>query len=218
MKKIIVLFIVLFNLSLFSQEVEKLKMFSTFNLGVLAGVNFSNLAGGSFIMEGKTNITKNLNIKISFGYSNINKKEGYLVKSYEYVHFDSIKEYQTSSYNVDKILYDVIPISLGLEYFFLRNSFSPYCLFEFGYNYYSFHTQISNGKSGFAGTFNTYDELPSEYKNKPPVISEATSYRLAFGIGTNYKLSSNINLDIRYLFQSNKYILNTHQVLIGLNF
>lgn len=218
MKKLIVLFIILFGYSTFSQEIQRSKIFSTFELGFLGGVNFSTLAGGSVILEGETNLTANLNVKLSIGYSTINKKAGYNVKTYNFVSFDNFRQYQTYSYNVDKILYDVFPISLGVEYVFLGNNFTPYCLLEAGYNYYTFHTQTSNGKSGFAGSFNTYDELPSEYKNKPPTISEAESYRIAIGIGTNFKLSSAINLDVRYVFQYNKSLTNTNQVLVGINF
>lgn len=218
MKKLIVLFIILFNLSSFSQEIKSSKIFSTFKLGLLGGINFSTLAGGSLILEGKTNLTTNLNVKLTFGYSTINKEEGYNVKTYNFVNINSFKQFQTYSYNVDKILYDVFPISIGLEYFFIRNAFSPYFLFETGYNYYTFHTQISNGKIGFAGSYNTYNELPSEYKNNPPIISEAKSYRIAIGVGTNYKLSSGINLDVRYLFQYNQSLLNTNQILVGINF
>ncbi len=220
MKTIIALSILLLNISSFPQEKKDTKTFSIFNLSLLGGINFSTNTntGSSIIIEGKTNLTSHLNIKLSLGYSTINKNAGYNVKTYNYVHFDTVKQYQTLSYNVDEILYDVLPVSVGLEYFFSNDIFSPYFLLETGYNYYTFHTQISNSKSGYAGTYNTYDELPSEYKNKPPIISEAESFRIALGVGTNYKLSSAINLDIRYVYQYNKSLINNHQFLVGINF
>jgi len=218
MKILFVLFVIVFNHISFSQEIEKSTMFSNFELGLLAGINFSTLTGTSVILEGKTNLTSNLNIKLSFGYSTINKKEGYNVKTNGFISFDDVEQYATHSYTVDKILYDVFPISLGFEYVFLRDKFSPYGIIEVGYNYYTYHTEESNIITGGAGYYNSFDELPSEYKNKPPVISEDESYRVALGIGTNYKLSSVINLDIRYLYQFNKALINTNQILVGINF
>jgi opacity protein-like surface antigen len=218
MKNLIGVILILLSISLFSQEIEKPKMFSTFKLGILGGINFSTLSGGSVVVEEKTNLTSNLNLKLSVGYSTINKKEGYTVKSNALLNYDDYNKYITSSHKVDEINYDVIPFSLGLEYVFLNNNFSPYGLFEVGYNYYTFHFQTSHGVSGEGGTYDTYEEVPAEYKNKPPVIPDDFSYRIALGIGTNYKLTSAINLDVRYLYQFNKSIINTNQVLIGINF
>ena len=217
MKTLVILFVALFSICSFSQENNNSKIFSGFHVGVLAGVNYANLIGGSLVIEGKTNLTENLNIKLLAGYSTINKKEGYLVNTYGYVHIDSVSEFITGSYNVDKILYDVFPVSIGLEYVLLHSIFSPYFSLEAGYNFYVYHTQISNSRSGFAGSYKTYEDLPAEYKNKPPIITEASSMRLAFGLGTTYTISHSVNLDIRYVFQANKYIVNTHQILFGIN-
>ncbi len=217
MKKIFVLLIVLFSASLFAQENNNSKIFSGFHVGILAGVNYSNLAGGSIVMEGKTNLSENLNVKLSVGYSTINKRDGYFYKSYGHIKFDSVDYYVASSNYVDEIIYHVFPVSIGFEYTFLHKKFSPYILLEGGINYYSFQTELSNSKSIFGGYFDTYNEVPSEYKVKPPVITEASSMRLAFGLGTTYTISRGVNLDIRYEFQSNKYIVNTHQILFGIN-
>lgn len=219
MKKLFVLLVIASSSISFSQGFEKKStMFSDFELGFLAGINYTTRTGASAIVEGKTNLTSNLNIKFSFGYSTIYKKEGYNVKTNRFISFDDVEYYTTSEYIVDRILYDVFPISLGLEYVFLRDKFSPYGIFEAGYNYYTYHVETSNGIFGGAGNYNSFDELPSEYKNKPPVISKGDSYRMALGIGTNYKLSSVINLDIRYLYQFNKALINTNQILVGINF
>jgi hypothetical protein len=218
MKSLFVLFVAFFSINSFSQEPEPQINFSAFKLGILGGMNFSTLSGVSFILEGKTNLNSNMYIKLSAGYSTLNKEEGYNVKTYRYVSFDNYQKYSTESYNVDKVNYDVFPISIGFEYIILKDNLSPYSVFEIGYNFYSYHTQISNGKSGFAGLYDTFDELPSEYKNPPPVISEDASYRIALGIGTNYKLNSAINLDVRYLYQFNKSLINTNMILVGITF
>lgn len=218
MKKILGLIIIITSINSFCQNADNTKSFSYIEIGALAGVNFSTLMGGSAILESKTNLNPNLYVKLSIGYSTLNKKEGYTVDTYRFVSFENYHKYSTYSYDVDEINYDVFPISIGLEYYIIKDKFSPYSLFEIGYNYYSYHTVISNGKIGFDGVYDTYDELPNEFKNKPPVIPQDESYRIAFGLGTNYKLSSSINLDFRLVYQFNKSLVNTIQILIGLNF
>ena len=218
MKNLICLFVILFCTNLFSQETERNTPFTNFKLGFLAGINISKLTGGSVLIEGKINLTSHINAKVFAGYSNIIKQEGYNVKTYGFNNLASSLNYSTVSYNVDRIDYDVFPLGIGFEYLITENSFSPYAILEAGYNYYSYHVQQSNYNVGFAGYYNTFDEIPSEYKNKPPANSNANSYLLGLGIGTNYKLSSVINLDIRYVYQVNKSIVNTNQILIGINF
>lgn len=218
MKKLVAIFLIFLSIYLFSQDIEKPKMFSTFRFGILGGINFSTLSGGSVLVEEKTNLTSNLNIKFSLGYSTFNKKEGYIVKTNALLSYYGYNKYLTSSHKVDEINYDVIPFSLGVEYIFLKNNFSPYGLFEVGYNYFTFHIQNSYPLSGGGGEYDTYEEVPAEYKITPPVIPDDFSYRIALGIGANYKLTSAINLDLRYVYQFNKSIINTNQVLLGINF
>jgi opacity protein-like surface antigen len=218
MKKIIALSLLLFGAGLFAQENEQMKMFSAFKIGALAGINFSTLSGGSVILEGKTNLAPNLNLTLSVGYSKINKKAGYNVKTFQHIQFENVNEYETVTYNVDEINYDVFPVSLGIEYYFQHNVFSPYTLFEVGYNGVQFHKIISGSISGVAGSFNTFDQLPDAYKGTAPLISKNNSYRIAVGIGTTYKLTSFLSLDIRYLYQYNKSLENTNQILVGINF
>lgn len=218
MKNIFVSLLFLLSLNLFAQDNEPAKMFSTIKLGALAGVNFSSLSGGSFVLEGRTNLTSDLNLTLSFGYSTINKKEGYNVKTNTFITFDNFNQYATESYNVDELNYDVFPISLGLEYYFQHSVFSPYVLVEAGYNFYSFHQTQSGGAIGADGFFAAFNQLPETYQGTPPLISKDNSYRIAVGAGTTYKLSRFINLDVRYLYQYNKSIVNTNQILVGINF
>jgi len=215
MKNLSFLFVILFCTNLFSQENDINRSFSQFKLGALTGVNVTKSVGGLVLIEGNTNLASNINMKVMVGYSKIYKKEGYNVKGYGFS--DIFKKYITGSYNVDRINYDVFPIAIGFEYFIMKDKLSPYIISEAGYNFYSFHVEESDIISGI-GYYDTYDEIPAEYRNKPPAISNANSYLLGFGIGTNYKLSSVINLDIRYLYQFNKNIANTNQFLVGINF
>jgi len=205
---------VIFSFCVSAQSVETISPFSTFQLGVLGGINFSSLVGASIVIEGSTNLTSNINIKLSLGYSTVNKEEGYEVKTYQYSDFFNI--YNADSYTVDEINYTVVPISLGMEYVLSDDRISPYALVEIGYNFYNFKITKSNSRT--VGQYDTYEELPLEYQNEPPDIPEDESYTIALGIGTNYKISNKFNLDIRYLYQFNISLVNTSQILIGFNF
>ena len=217
MKNLICLFVILFCTNLFSQENDSNRSFSQFKLGALTGVNVTKITGGSVLIEGNTNLTSHINMKVMVGYSKIYKKEGYNVKGYNFIDINNFQKYVTGSYNVDRINYDVFPIAVGFEYFIMKDILSPYIISEVGYNFYSFHIEESDIISGI-GYYDTYDAVPAEYKNKPPKISNEASYLFGLGIGTNYRLSSVINLNIRYLYQFNKNIVNTNQLLIGINF
>jgi opacity protein-like surface antigen len=216
-------FWVIFSICIFAQRVEPISPFSTFQLGVLGGINFSSLVGTSIVIEGSTNLTSQVNLKLSLGYSTINKEEGYKVKTYYYINYIDIYQqevniYQTLSYTVDEINYTVVPITLGLEYVFTNDRNSPFALIEIGYNFYSFKTTKSYLKYTGGGYYDTYDELPSEFKNEAPDIPKDDSYTIALGLGMKYKLSSRFNLYLRYAYQFNYSLVNTNQILIGFNF
>ncbi len=53
---------------------------------------------------------------------------------------------------------------------------------------------------------------------KSITISKDKSYRLGLGIGTKYQISHKFSLDIRYLYQFNSNIIDTHQLLIGFSY
>ncbi|HED08878.1 MAG TPA: hypothetical protein ENI57_12220 [Ignavibacteria bacterium] len=220
MKKLVILFLAISFSNTLSQESGKPGIFSTFNFEALGGINFTTLQyiGPSLIIEGKTNLSSNLNIKFSLGYSTTFKKDQTNVKTFSFISINNIDKYQTSAYTIEKIEYDIIPISVGIEYFFMRGKFSPYSFLEMGYNSYSIKIHTSGIHYNIAGSYNSFNELPADYKNKPPAISDAESYRIAIGIGTNYKLSSSISLDLRYSFQYNKSLVNTHRILVGISF
>ena len=216
MKKIIALSLLLLGTNLFAQENAPVKMFSAFKVGALAGVNFSSFSGGSVLLEGKINLTSNINLTLSAGYSNIKKKAGYNVLTYRHIQFNDINTFETISYNVDKINYDVFPVSLGFEYYFQHNVFSPYAHVEIGYNGVDYLEITSDNITGGAGYYNTFDQLPSAYKSLDPMISKKNTYRVALGIGTTYQLTSYVNLDLRYVYQFNNSVENTNQILVGI--
>jgi opacity protein-like surface antigen len=216
MKLFIFIFLLLFNLNCFAQSIERNSTFSKFHFGFLGGINYSTEIGPSLLIEGSTDLSPQINIKLSFGYSIIYKDEGYTVNTYRYSNFFNL--YQTETYTVDKINYYVFPISVGIDYVINLAKFSPYTLLEIGYNFYTYETSTLNWASNTGGSYETYDEIPSEFKNVAPDIPEDNSYTIALGIGTKYKLSSSIDLDLRYLYQFNKSLINTSQILIGIEF
>lgn len=218
MKRLIFFFLILLCKIVFPQDPDDSKAISSFRFSVLGGAAFSSNLGGSFLIEGKTNLTQNLDIKLSVGYSYLNKDVYYSVKTYGFLGADQYS-YRSVSYNVNKILYDVFPASLGFEYTFMHDKLSPYGHLEIGYNYFNSHLEESPSAVGEAYA-TTLQGLPAEYRNDPPRIldGKTTAYRIAFGIGTNYKLTQNLNLDVRYVYQINKLLVNSNQLLIGLNF
>lgn len=110
----------------------------------------------------------------------------------------------------------MFPVSLGLEYFFQHDVFSPYTLFEVGYNGVQSHQVRSGGNIGLGGSYSTFDQFPSAYKAEAPLISNKNPYRIAVGIGTTYKLTSFVSLDLRYLYQYNNSVENINQILVGI--
>ena len=217
MKSLCVLFVAFFSINSFSQEPEAPTIFSTFNLGVLGGINFSNYnnAGPSLIIEGTTNIISNFNLKLSLGYSRSYQLYSYHVNTYSITNIEGIETYQADSYDVNKKGYDIIPFSIGVQYIFNLSFFSPYALFELAYN--SVGTKIYKSNIS-TRSYYSFDELPDDYKTKNTETFVDRSYKIGIGIGTSYKLNSAINLDVRYLYQFDHDLFNTHQLLVGLIF
>jgi opacity protein-like surface antigen len=219
MKSLVIVIWTIFSISNFTQPDCPSSAFSNFQLGFLGGINFSSLAGASLLIEGTTNLTSQANLILSAGYSTINKKEGYTVNTFKNIQYTDIYQqeinfYTLGSYTVEEINYIVAPVSLGLQYLFSNGLYSPYALVEVGYNFYSFKTTKSNVVS--FGQYDTYEELPEKYKNEAPAIPNDDSYTIALGLGTTYRLSSSFFLDIRYVFQYNANLVNSNQILIGI--
>ena len=105
-------------------------MFSKFYFSVLGGTNFNTLptAGTAITFEVKSNITSNINAKLSVGYSVLFDDNSYDLKYYRFVDFDS--KYHTHLLAVDRVRYTIVPINIGAEYTFLENNFSPFALLK----------------------------------------------------------------------------------------
>lgn len=216
MKNLLASFIILFSSFLYPQSNNPFNTFSNFKFGLSAGVNLTPIPGLSTAIIGKTSLTPDFNLFLSAGFSNINKETDELVNTYGYS--ETSNNYATYSYERNEINYYVFPIAIGAEYYLTQNLFSPYFIFDLGYNFYYFNTTTCNHHYGKDGYYNSYNELPDQSKNEPPSIAKDNSYRISVGAGTTYKLGSILNLDLTVMYQYNKSIENTTQILAGLNF
>ena len=219
MKELLVLiFLFLFG-NLSAQDLESKPMFSIFYFSVLGGTNFNTLptAGTAIIIEVKSNITSNINAKFSIGYSTLYDDDSYEIKSYRFVSFDDYEKFHTLLIKVDRVKYTFIPISIGAEYTFLKSNLSPFALLELGYNYSSsFAEGITH--DGIAGTYDTVDEIPQEYRKIAAALDDGSSLSLGMGIGVKYLLTDRMDLNIRYIYHYNESFINNNQVLFGLTF
>lgn len=219
MKKIVFLAFLVLISNLFSQETTSKKSRSKFIIGILGGVAISDVVNPSVTVEGKMKLGNNLNARLSVGYYRLTDKSVFTVKTNGLNYIDDTYEYVAISYQVDRIEYDVFPISLGAEYFLFRKTFSPYITAEAGYMNFSNDVKKSNKISGVDGkTYNTYSALPDEYKNDGLLINDNDGVVFSFGAGTNIRLSSALNLDLRYLFQLNNTIMNSNRIMLGVAF
>ncbi len=217
MKKKSFLFLVIFTFSYLSaQTKEKSNFLYDSEFGFHGGLSFISLSQGweTFIFEGKSHLTDDLLVKLSIGYSRIISPVKYVVKSYSVITWNGTKIYQPFSFNVFNTTYKVIPISLGLQYNINYSKFNPYVLTEIGYN--MIDPKLSKSPRIYGEKFNSYDELPQEYKYIN--ILPNGSYKLAVGVGFKYPITSVLSLDLRYLTQIDSEIINTQQLLVGIIF
>ena len=219
MKKLFVLFVVVFVSNLTAQDLSQSKMFSTFYLSVLGGTNFNTLptAGAAFNIELKTNVSDNLNAKLSIGYSSLYDDDSYEVKSYRLVSFDNYSKYHTRLFLADRVKYSIIPVTLGAEYFFTKSKISPFGIFEVGYNISS-STAEGTTHDGIAGTFDTVGEVPEDYRQTALGLDDGSSFNFGIGAGIKYMLTEKMDLNLRYVYRYNDSIINNNQILIGITF
>ncbi len=219
MKKSFVLFVLLLFGNLAAQDLEPQSMFSKIYFGVLGGTNFNTLptAGTAIGFEVKSNITSNFNAKLSIGYSTLYDDESYEIRSSGLVTFDNYSKYHTRLTIVERVRYAIVPFTLGVEYLFTKSNFSPFGLFEIGYNLSSAIAE-SQVHDGIAGTFDTAEEVPVDYRQSAPALDDGSSITMGLGLGVKYKLTDRMDLNIRYVYHYNEAIINNNQILIGFTF
>lgn len=218
MKKSIFLFLILSTHIIFAQGTQSLKMFSKFSFSVLGGLNFNSLPniGASLQIEGKTNISPKIHLKVSTGFSNILEEREYIIRSYGYFNIQGNEGYQLKTYSINQIQYSVIPLNIGIDYLLNEDNFSPFGIFEIGYNFISREEQISSSTSG--AIYNNRIDIPVEYLNDAPKTLDKNSFGLGLGMGIKYKISSSLEISIRYIYRYYDSIINANQLLLGLNF
>lgn len=221
MKAIMKLMFVLFlSLSQFvvAQEANRSSFFSKSEYGLYGGVNVSGESnlGGLTSFEFKTNLTSNLNLRLSVSYFYLRTNVTEHVKSFTTGEIQGQEFFSAGEYTIKGREYKNVPISVGLQYFVSRSPFSPYVIAEGGYNLIDGKLDRTPGQSW---SYNSVEEIPDEYKHhKPGEPMPLSSFRYGIGIGTMYSLSSVFNLDVRYLYNFDSEIVNTHQFLIGFVF
>ena len=219
MKKSFILFVLLIFGNLTAQDLEAQSMFSKVYFGVSSGTNFKTLptAGSAICFEIKSNISSNINAKLSVGYSTLYDDDSYEIKTSGLVSFENYSKYHTRLTIVERVRYSIIPFTLGVEYLFTKSKISPFGLFEIGYN---LSTSTIEGKvhDGIAGTFDTAEEVPEDYRHTAPPLEDGSSITMGAGLGFKYELTERMDLNIRYVYHYNESIINNNQVLIGFTF
>ncbi|MFH1196667.1 MAG: hypothetical protein V1720_13275 [bacterium] len=216
MKPMVFILLIISLNTLSAQDSDGFSPFSKFNFGVYGGVNFETLSesGGAFLLELKTNITTGINIKAGIGYSYPMQLISYNVKTNSNFVIDGISYYEARTYDVHKKGYDVFPVSLGCQYVFDYATLSPYISLDLNYNYIS--TKIYT-TPGVSWSYDSFNELPDEYKIKHIENLVDHSYGILLGIGTIYNISGKFNLDVRYNYKIDSEIINTHNLLVGIS-
>ena len=124
MKKIIFILFAIFTTISFAKE--KIGFLSRTSYGIYGGLNFRsiNKGWGTFLFEGKTHLSEKYLLKLSFGYSELQSFPKYNIKSYTSIYYANRESVDAISYNIDRIDYKIIPLSIGLQYNINFNSFN----------------------------------------------------------------------------------------------
>jgi hypothetical protein len=222
-KTILVLFMLVimnsFSLILAQNESSTVKS-NKFEFNVLGGFNSAELKylDNSLLLEGRYSLSENFGIKLSLGYTSLSDEKNLNVKAYKLVSAGSVDKYETLFYNIEKHKYEIIPVSIGLDYQFRGENYIPYLFLELGYNSYS--TKVITGKKyyGIAGTFDSIEEVPSDYRSGIPGFYVGDSFRISLGVGLKIRIPGFLTFNSRYLYQVNTSLINNHAILFGFSF
>lgn len=208
------LWLVSFN-SILAQNINNTNPFSSFDYGAYTGINFESISeiGGTFFIELNTNLISDLKLKFSLGYARSYMHTSYTVQTYSEIKIDTTVFYNAEEYEVNKNEYDVFPISIGLQYMFNFLTISPYIFSEFSYNFID--TKVIRSP-GYSLTYNSFEELPDEFREKHYESFPNNSFSIAFGLGVVYPVTTKLNLDMRYFYKIDNKILNTHHIVVGI--
>ena len=216
MKKIFFILLFISTGVLIAQEV---KPFSHCDIGFYGGINFNETSniGGDFLVEFKTYLIPSLQLKAAIGYLNTSEPFTDTVRTIrENPNIDSLPRYFVSKYNYENKVYDMFPVALGIQYTFVKSVFSPYVTADAVYNFITGSLDTSPSENW---TYNSYEEIPDEFKQEQKSVElPDNSFGVMLGAGTSYRLSSKLNLDLRYFFKYDSEIVNTHHIVVGIYF
>ncbi len=214
LSKTLIILIILF-ISVNAQQNRSLKAFTSYEFTVLGGVSFENSQKmyGAGYFEGITNIYNNAKLKIGVGYYSHISQNSYRVNSYKFVRIEGVEKYNSITYQVKRVEYQVMPLSAGILYSFKGENIIPYFTADIGYSFLD-PLPIKTSDS-FVNAYDTFEEIPEAYR-KTDVLPNS-SFTYSIGAGLNYKLSDLFALNLRYQFRIDSKIANTHQLLLGLS-
>jgi hypothetical protein len=217
MKKVSVLLIIIFSINITAQQQSKEPVFRWVSFGVFAGPSFTSApkTGYSVSFEGQVRIIPHVNLKLSLGYSLLNQDKIISVKTYRLQKNNGAEYYQTQSFDMEINNYKIFPFSAGCEYSILEGDISPYITFEIGTNIYSTGVNYSNHIIGSLQEYNSSQDVPAGYRSGQRIVLGHRSIRTAAGFGTKIKIYGNLNFEIRYLYDINSAIINSHRLLMG---
>jgi len=218
MKRLILLFALL-TIATFAQVKDIQAPFSKLDIGIYGGVDLiiPSRAGFSLSIEGKTNILSNLNLKISSGYTKINLDNKYEVMAFRTEYLGNDKYYQAYRITIEGGSYYVIPLVMGAEYIFIQKELKAYALFETAYNW------INEEPHQYDETplekYDTIDEMPLHtfLRNTDRYLPDE-SISMGIGMGIRYPISSNTDIDLRWIYQFHDNFASSHKILIGIVF
>ncbi|MCK9282203.1 MAG: porin family protein [Melioribacteraceae bacterium] len=215
MKKLFVLLFIASNI-LYAQTESSPAPFSIKSIGFYGGVNTASEeeTGGVFLLDFSANLISNLNLDLSAGYSKIFEKVNYHVKRYYEKKSIFQTLYTTEDFDVTKRRYDVIPLSAGLQYILLNDTFTPYIFANVSYNIILTNKEFIRNKK--INSYPTENDVPYEYKVTVKDYNIWYSTSINAGLGVMIELTPNIDLDLRYLYKSDSELIDTHQFLLGI--
>lgn len=215
MKKVLVILFASF--SILSAQ-DNLGLFKNLNYGFYAGFNsekFSEM-GGIFSVELSNDLNKDVRLKLATGYYKAMQPYSRIVRGNGKAEIEGKTYYFASEYELTRRNYDVFPFALGAQYFFSDTRLSPYLSLDLSYNYIS--TKLDK-TGGYVMLYSSYEDIPNEFKKTNNYEELPTgSLGVTMGIGTEINISQKIALDLRYFYKYDTEIIETHQIIFGINF
>ncbi|KAF0147515.1 MAG: hypothetical protein FD143_3057 [Ignavibacteria bacterium] len=205
----------LLTCSFFAQTHNEDTTITSTSYGIYCGVNVNKnmFVSNAFLIEGKVFLTKNIFAKINIGYYRTVVKDSYRVFSFKYIQIQDYKKYNTVYYDVMKTQYDVFPISIGSLYLYRSSPLNYYAGIDISYNLIDPFQYRTSEK--IINEFDSINDIPNVYKNI--VVLPNGSYSVTLGAGAIFHFTANLYLDVRYIFKYDNELINSHQILIGIN-